>query len=190
MIRIEPYNLLVVSSHSREKRFCLRKSFHSKRQFPLQVSWRITFLSMSSTMVGPFLSRKSNTVKRDDGEPFPVRIFHAHRLTATTGSIVTTKIGMSEYWKLVHLLLSNFWLSIRKFKPKLISYLGKGGQAKVFKAKFHGKDVAMKYIPLDSVKDGYDYRRSSYGCHEFWNQEKFTCKNIYLTTFQTYYYPY
>ena len=26
--------------------------------------------------------------------------------------------------------------------------MGEGGQAKVFKAKFHGKDVAMKYVPL------------------------------------------
>ena len=59
------------------------------------------------------------------------------------------------------------------FKPKLISLLGEGGQAKVFKAKFHGKNVAMKYIPLDKVKDGYEYEWKSYGCHEFCQQEKF-----------------
>ena len=51
--------------------------------------------------------------------------------------------------------------------------MGEGGQAKVFKAKFHGKDVAMKFIPLDHAKDGYEYRYDSYGCHEFYEQEKF-----------------
>ena len=54
-----------------------------------------------------------------------------------------------------------------------MSYLGEGGQAKVFKAKFHGKDVAMKYIPLDKIKDRYEYDISSYGCSEFRMQEKF-----------------
>ena len=46
----------------------------------------------------------------------------------------------------------------------------------MFKATFHGKDVAMKYIPLDKdkeVKDNYEYDESSYGCHEFCEQEKF-----------------
>ena len=61
----------------------------------------------------------------------------------------------------------------RFFKPRLISELGKGGQAKVFKARFHGKDVAMKYIPLDKVKHGYSYNWRSYGCNEFHWQEKF-----------------
>ena len=52
--------------------------------------------------------------------------------------------------------------------------VGEGGQAKVFKAKFHGKDVAMKYIPLDKVKDGYKYHyHDSYGCSEFCQQETF-----------------
>ena len=52
--------------------------------------------------------------------------------------------------------------------------MGEGGQAKVFKAKFHGKDVAMKYIPMDKVKDGYRYDfLDSYGCNEFYQQEKF-----------------
>ena len=59
------------------------------------------------------------------------------------------------------------------FKPNLVSTLGEGGQAKVFKGKFHGKDVAMKYIPLDKVKDGYEYDFESYGCSEFAAQEKF-----------------
>ena len=59
------------------------------------------------------------------------------------------------------------------FKPKLISQLGEGGQAKVFKGEFHGKDVAMKYIPLDKVKDEYKFNWGSYGCSEFYNQEKF-----------------
>ena len=57
------------------------------------------------------------------------------------------------------------------FKPKLISQLGEGGQSKVFEAKFHGKAVAMKYIPLDKIKDGYKYDMHSYGCHEFYEQE-------------------
>ena len=59
------------------------------------------------------------------------------------------------------------------FKPRLVSELGEGGQAKVFKAKFHGKEVAMKYIPLDKVKDEYEYKYDSYGCGEFFYQEKF-----------------
>ena len=59
------------------------------------------------------------------------------------------------------------------FKPKLISQLGEGGQAKVFKGKFHGKDVAMKYIPLDKVKDVYEYKIESYGCNEIWCQKEF-----------------
>ena len=52
-------------------------------------------------MVGRFSSKKSNMVKRDDGEPSLARIFRAQRLAATTGSIVTTKIGMSENFKAV-----------------------------------------------------------------------------------------
>ena len=60
------------------------------------------------------------------------------------------------------------------FKPNLLSPLGEGGQAKVFKGKFHGKDVAMKYIPLDKVKGDYEYEWTSYGCHEFYEQEKFS----------------
>ena len=61
----------------------------------------------------------------------------------------------------------------RNFKPNLTSKLGEGGQAKVFKAKFHGKDVAIKYVPLDMVKDDYKYDDGSYGCNEFYMQEKF-----------------
>ena len=56
--------------------------------------------------------------------------------------------------------------------PSLIGELGEGGFAKVFKAKFHAKDVAMKYIPLDKVKDQYQYYSFSYGLHELYNQEK------------------
>ena len=59
------------------------------------------------------------------------------------------------------------------FKPNLISQLGEGGQAKVFKATFHGKEVAMKYIPLDKFKHDYQYDYGSYGCNEFDMQEKF-----------------
>ena len=50
--------------------------------------------------------------------------------------------------------------------------LGEGGFAKVFKARFHGKIVAMKFIPLDKFKDGYEYKFGSYGFHEYYNQEK------------------
>ena len=60
------------------------------------------------------------------------------------------------------------------FKPKLLEKMGEGGQAKVFKGNFHGKHVAMKYIPLDNCRDGYGYQRGSYGCSEFWQQEKFS----------------
>ena len=66
------------------------------------------------------------------------------------------------------------------FKPKLVSPLGEGGQAKVFKGKFHGKEVAMKYIPLDKVKDEYQYDYESYGCEEFYDQEKFLKCNTVL----------
>ena len=59
------------------------------------------------------------------------------------------------------------------FKPNLVSQLGEGAQAKVFKAKFHGKDVAMKYIPLDKAKYNYQYEWGSYGCLEFFYQKKF-----------------
>ena len=46
------------------------------------------------------------------------------------------------------------------FKPNLISVIGEGGQAKVFRATFHGQDVAIKYIPLDKVKHReYRYKR-------------------------------
>ena len=58
------------------------------------------------------------------------------------------------------------------FKPNLIEQLGEGGFAKVFKANFHSEDVAMKYIPLDKVKDQYEYKQSSYGLHELDNQEE------------------
>ena len=51
--------------------------------------------------------------------------------------------------------------------------MGEGGQAKVFKARFHRKEVAMKYVPLDHVRSNYAYRCDSYGCHEFDLQEKF-----------------
>ena len=60
----------------------------------------------------------------------------------------------------------------------MIGPLGEGGFAKVFKAKFHGKDVAMKYIPLDKVKNGYQYRKGSYGLHEYINQEQVCSRSI------------
>ena len=64
------------------------------------------------------------------------------------------------------------------FKPDLIEELGQGGFAKVFKANFHGKHVAMKYIPLDKVKNDYKYEKESYGCHEYYYQEK-VCSSGY-----------
>ena len=64
--------------------------------------------------------------------------------------------------------------------------MGAGGQAKVFKAKFHGKDVAMKYVPLDHVKDDYEFKFDSYGCHEFWNQEKFSIKSSLVRAFRNF----
>ena len=66
------------------------------------------------------------------------------------------------------------------FKPNLMSVLGEGGQAKVFKATFHGKDVAMKYIPLDKFKDTYTFDWASYGCHEYYEQEKFFIVCMFL----------
>ena len=61
---------------------------------------------------------------------------------------------------------------ISAFEPDLIELLGEGGFAKVFKANFHGRVVAMKYIPLDKIKDGYEFKETSYGFHEYANQEK------------------
>ena len=72
----------------------------------------------------------------------------------------------------------------RNFKPNLVSQLGEGAQAKVYKAKFHGKDVAMKYIPLDKVKYDYQYKWESYGCHEFFYQKEFS-KKIACKKFET-----
>lgn len=69
----------------------------------------------------------------------------------------------------------------RAFKPDLIEPLGQGGFAKVFKAKFHGKICAMKYIPLDKVKDSYTFDVGSYGLHEYVSQEKFR-KLLYTTS--------
>ena len=56
--------------------------------------------------------------------------------------------------------------------------LGEGGFAKVFKAKFHGQLVAMKYIPLDKVKENYQYTPISYGCHEYCEQEKVCSSDV------------
>ena len=64
------------------------------------------------------------------------------------------------------------------FKPDLIEPLGEGGFAKIFKARFHGRIVAMKYIPLDKVKDGYEFEYDSYGLHEYYNQEK-VCSRVF-----------
>ena len=59
------------------------------------------------------------------------------------------------------------------FKPTLIEQIGQGGHAAVFKARFHGQEVAMKYIPLDKNKKSYEYKPSSYGIHEYANQVQF-----------------
>ena len=84
--------------------------------------------------------------------------------------VITPFIPCKSLWEPVS---ANGLTIESKFKPKLVSELGVGGQAKVFKATFHGKDVAMKYIPLDKVKDGYKYESRDYGCDEFYYQEKF-----------------
>ena len=49
--------------------------------------------------------------------------------------------------------------------------LGCGGQAAVYKAKFHGKRVAIKFIPTDKETKRFD--QQSYGCAEYVNQERF-----------------
>ena len=66
------------------------------------------------------------------------------------------------------------WIRYRTGNTIKEWFYTEGSKAKVFKAKFHGKGVAMKYIPLDKVKDYYQYRASSYGCDEFYWQEKFS----------------
>ena len=86
--------------------------------------------------------------------------------------MITLFSSLSSYPPSVLFLTKPKFLKFESnFTPKLESELGEGGQAKVFKAKFHGKDVAMKYIPLDHKKDNYKYRYDSYGCHEFYLQE-------------------
>ena len=69
-----------------------------------------------------------------------------------------------------------------EFKLKLLGKLGEGGQAKVFKGEFHGNHVAMKYVPLDHLKKDYKYDCRSYGCNEFFHQEKFPMRSIDLTS--------
>ena len=102
---------------------------------------------------------------------------------ATTGSmlIVRTGIFTTEFANLIYTELC-FKNDKSAFKPDLIEELGQGGFAKVFKAKFHGKYVAMKYIPLDKVKNGYEFAYDSYGCHEYYFQEQFTEFCILLKT--------
>ena len=142
---------------------------------------------MSSIKAGIFLQRKFGAV----GENFLAPSFRV--LVVTIGLTLRIEIGIATasahgYQNFTQCRL---WVVDPKqkllknksnFKPKLRSKLGEGGQAKVFKAKFHSMDVAMKYIPLDKLKDGYTYHspRLSYGCHEVYQQEKFryhsTCK--------------
>ena len=89
--------------------------------------------------------------------------------------MLTIKIGILTNYRVSSEIPFVDYMSTFKsnFKPKLISKLGEGGQAKVFKCNFHGNDVAMKYVPLNKFKDGYQYRDRSYGCDEFYFQEKF-----------------
>ena len=72
------------------------------------------------------------------------------------------------------------------FFPKLKSKLGEGGQAKVFKATFHQKCVAMKYVPLDHIKDNFLFEPNTYGCHEYWHQEKLMTRSIQKFTQKTF----
>ena len=51
---------------------------------------------------------------------------------------------------------------VEKFKSKFFVHF----------PKFHGKDVTMKYVTLDHAKNNYGYYSDSYGCHEFFLQEK------------------
>ena len=88
------------------------------------------------------------------------------------GMIIVTGIFRTTF-KFKCNFLTDSGIKIKKstFKPELIEQLGQGGFAKVFKARFNDDLVAMKYIPLDKVKDGYQYDISSYGVHEYYNQD-------------------
>ena len=64
------------------------------------------------------------------------------------------------------------------FPFELIEPIGKGGFATVFRGKFHQREAAFKFIPIDM--DGYDYDLNSVGIYEYRKQEKINKINFYL----------
>ena len=81
--------------------------------------------------------------------------------------IVFKQIGRLIFWpKSIRATIKS------NFKPNLKQLIAEGGHSKIFKATFHGRNVAIKYVPLDKMRSSYTYERDSYGCHEFDNQER------------------
>ena len=128
---------------------------------------------MISTKTGLSSFEKSNIRSRLSKVSLIVR--HSLVLVAMTGSMLNVLTGILSTLIVIN-YQHNFQVGVENkksgFKPDLIEPIGQGGYAKVFKARFHGSFVAMKYIPLDKVKDEYAYKTVSYGLHEYFNQVK------------------
>ena len=53
----------------------------------------------------------------------------------------------------------------------MIEPIGKGGCATVYRGAFHSDKAAFKFIPVDNFSD-YEYKVTSVGLHEYYQQEK------------------
>ena len=65
-----------------------------------------------------------------------------------------------------------FWQKLNPLKrfPFIFErQLGSGGFATVYKGLYHGVERAFKVIPLN--EENHKYNITSYGCHEYYNQE-------------------
>ena len=56
------------------------------------------------------------------------------------------------------------------FPFELIEPIGEGGFATVYRGKFHQREAAFKFIPINT--NGYKYDNTSVGLHEYYKQEK------------------
>ena len=44
----------------------------------------------------------------------------------------------------------------------------------------------MKYVPLDHIKDNFLFEPNTYGCHEYWHQEKLMTRSVQKVTQKTF----